>query len=152
MRHYEIIFLVDPDQSEQVETMLARYRSIISSDKGTVHRLENWGVRKLAYPIERNYKAHYILMNIECDRQVIDELNSALRFNDAVIRSMVIRRDAAITEPSPLIHVKDDQEDEGFQTSGRAAETSRTDGAAKDAEPGKDSASKTSAENEAEAA
>ena len=151
MRHYEIIFLVDPDQSEQVETMLDRYRSIIASDQGTVHRLENWGVRKLAYPIERNYKAHYILMNIECDRQVIDELNSALRFNDAVIRSMVIRRDAAITEPSPLIHIKDDEDDEGFQASGRAVEAPRAGDATTDAEPEKDDASKTSAENEAEA-
>ena len=111
MRHYEIVFLVEPDQSEQVSTMIDRYRSIIESNQGKIHRLEDWGVRKLAYPIERIYKAHYVLMNIECSQEVTTELESALRFNDAVIRSMKIRRDAAITMQSPLLNKGDGDDD-----------------------------------------
>ncbi len=111
MRHYEIMFLVHPDQSEQVTTMIDRYESIIKSGGGQVHRLENWGMRKLAYPIDRAYKAHYVLMNIECGQEVATELDSAFRFNDAVIRNMTIRRDAAITAPSPLISKDDDGDD-----------------------------------------
>ena len=102
MRHYEIVFLVDPDQSEQVSAMIGRYRGIIESGKGKIHRLENWGMRRLAYPINRVYKAHYVLMNIECGRETVGELDNAFRFNDAVIRNIVIRRDVAVTEPSPL--------------------------------------------------
>ena len=102
MRHYEIVFLVHPDQSEQVPGMLDRYRSSIEAKSGTIHRLEDWGRRQLAYPIQKIHKAHYILMNIECDQETLDELTSGFRFNDAVIRNMVIRRDSAITEASPL--------------------------------------------------
>ena len=107
MRHYEIVFLVHPDQSEQIPTMVERYRAIVeagegAADKGRVHRLEDWGARKLAYPIQRVYKAHYVLMNVECGEAALAELDSAFRFNDAVIRSMTIRRDAAITDRSPL--------------------------------------------------
>ncbi len=102
MRHYEIVFLVDPDQSEQVSAMIGRYRGIIESGKGKIHRLENWGMRRLAYPINRVYKAHYVLMNIECGQETVGELDNAFRFNDAVIRNIVIRRDVAVTEPSPL--------------------------------------------------
>lgn len=104
MRHYEIVFLVAPDQSEQVSTMIDRYRTIIESGQGKIHRLEDWGIRKLAYSIGRSYKAHYVLMNIECNQEVIAELESALRFNDAVIRNLKIRRNDAITEPSQLLH------------------------------------------------
>ena len=103
MRHYEIVFLVHPDQSEQVSGMLERYTSTIELGKGQVHRLEDWGRRQLAYPINKIHKAHYILMNIECNQDVLDELNSTFRYNDAVIRSMVIRRSEAITMESPIM-------------------------------------------------
>ncbi len=102
MRHYEVVFLVHPDQSEQVPGMIERYTSAIKEAKGAVHRLEDWGRRQLAYPINKIHKAHYVLMNIECDQKTLDELNSAFRFNDAVIRSPVVRRDNAITEQSPM--------------------------------------------------
>jgi small subunit ribosomal protein S6 len=102
MRHYEIVFLVHPDQSEQVTAMIERYRATIEGDGGTIHRLEDWGRRQLAYPIQKLHKAHYVLMNIECTTAALEELNSAFRFNDAVIRSMVISRKEAITEPSLL--------------------------------------------------
>ena len=102
MRHYEIVFLVHPDQSEQVTAMIERYRGTIEGDGGAIHRLEDWGRRQLAYPIQKLHKAHYVLMNIECTTGVLEELNSAFRFNDAVIRSMVISRKEAVTEPSLL--------------------------------------------------
>ena len=103
MRHYEIVFLVHPDQSEQVAGMVERYTSAIEAGKGSVHRLEDWGRRQLAYPINKIHKAHYVLMNVECDQDILDELNSSFRYNDAVIRSMVIRRDEAITQESPIM-------------------------------------------------
>jgi len=103
MRHYEIVFLVHPDQSEQVTAMIERYRGTIEGDGGAIHRLEDWGRRQLAYPIQKLHKAHYVLMNIECTTTALEELNSAFRFNDAVIRSMVISRKEAITEPSLLV-------------------------------------------------
>ncbi|TAN53099.1 MAG: 30S ribosomal protein S6 [Methylococcaceae bacterium] len=102
MRHYEIVFLVHPDQSAQVPAMLERYRSIIETAEGRIHRLEDWGRRQLAYPINKMHKAHYVLMNIECDQKTLDELESGFRFNDAILRSLTIRREEAITEPSPL--------------------------------------------------
>ena len=103
MRHYEIVFLVHPDQSEQVSAMIERYRGTIEGDGGAIHRLEDWGRRQLAYPIQKLHKAHYVLMNIECTTAALEELNSAFRFNDAVIRSMVISRKEAVTEPSLLV-------------------------------------------------
>ena len=103
MRHYEIVFLVHPDQSEQVTAMIERYRGTIEGDGGAIHRLEDWGRRQLAYPIQKLHKAHYVLMNIECTTAALEELNSAFRFNDAVIRSMVVSRKEAITEPSLLV-------------------------------------------------
>lgn len=102
MRHYEIVFMVHPDQSAQVPAMLERYRSLIESASGTIHRLEDWGRRQLAYPINKIHKAHYVLMNIECNQATLDELESGFRFNDAVLRSLTIRKDEAITEPSPM--------------------------------------------------
>jgi len=102
MRHYEVVFLVHPDQSEQVSAMTERYRGTIEGDGGAIHRLEDWGRRQLAYPIQKLHKAHYVLMNIECTTGALEELNSAFRFNDAVIRSMVISRKEAVTEPSLL--------------------------------------------------
>lgn len=109
MRHYEVIFLVHPDQSEQVTAMVERYRSIVESDGGEIHRLEDWGRRQLAYPIAKAHKAHYVLMNIECSQNSIDELGNAFRFNDAVIRNMVIRRDEPVTEMSILLKSKEDE-------------------------------------------
>ncbi|MBI3343945.1 MAG: 30S ribosomal protein S6 [Gammaproteobacteria bacterium] len=111
MRHYEIVFLVHPDQSEQVPAMLDRYRTLIEGKGGGVHRLEDWGRRPLAYPINKIHKAHYVLMNIECGQETLDELTSAFRFNDAVIRNLVIARDEAVTDPSPLVKSKDDREE-----------------------------------------
>ena len=110
MRHYEIVFLVHPDQSEQVPAMIERYRSGVESKGGSIHRLEDWGRRQLAYPINKIHKAHYVLMNIECNQDALDELESAFRFNDAVIRNMVIKRKEAITEAS---HLTKGQEDDG---------------------------------------
>jgi small subunit ribosomal protein S6 len=102
MRHYEVVFLVHPDQSEQVNAMIDRYRATIEADGGAIHRLEDWGRRQLAYPIQKLHKAHYVLMNIECGTAALEELNSAFRFNDAVIRSMVMSRKEAVTDASLL--------------------------------------------------
>ncbi len=111
MRHYEVVFLVHPDQSEQVPGMIERYRALIENSGGKVHRLEDWGRRQLAYPIQKVLKAHYVLMNIECGEEAYNELVSAFRFNDAVIRNLIIRRDEAITEPSPLARTEDGDKD-----------------------------------------
>ncbi len=100
MRHYEIVFLVHPDQSSQVQAMVDRYRAIIEDAAGKIHRLEDWGRRHLAYPIKKIHKAHYVLMNIECDQATLEELESGFRFNDAILRSMTLVRKEAITEPS----------------------------------------------------
>lgn len=109
MRHYEVVFLVHPDQSEQVPAMIERYRSGIESKGGAIHRLEDWGRRQLAYPINKIHKAHYVLLNIECDNEALDELESAFRFNDAVLRNMIIRRDEAITEVSQLAKSQEEE-------------------------------------------
>ncbi|HEV2110554.1 MAG TPA: 30S ribosomal protein S6 [Gammaproteobacteria bacterium] len=111
MRHYEIVFLVHPDQSEQVPAMVERYRSMIESEGGKVHRLEDWGRRQLAYPIAKVHKAHYVLMNIECGQATLNELVGMFRFNDAVLRHLVVRREDAVTEPSPLIKPKDEEKE-----------------------------------------
>ncbi len=127
MRHYEVVFLVHPDQSEQVPAMIERYRSIVETEGGQVHRLEDWGRRQLAYPIAKAHKAHYVLMNIECTQNSIDELSSAFRFNDAVIRNMIIRRDEAVTEPSFMVKGKDDDRDD--HSSSRSDKTSDSEAA-----------------------
>jgi len=113
MRHYEIVFLVHPDQSEQVPAMLERYRTMIEGDGGRIHRLEDWGRRQLAYPINKIHKAHYVLMNVECSRAILDELASAFRFNDAVIRNLIIQRPGPDTEPSHLVRPRDERETRG---------------------------------------
>ncbi len=100
MRHYEIVFLVHPDQSSQVQAMIDRYTATIEKNDGKIHRLEDWGRRHLAYPIKKIHKAHYILMNIECDQQTLDELESGFRFNDAILRSMTLVKEEAVTEAS----------------------------------------------------
>ena len=110
MRHYEIVFLVHPDQSEQVPAMVDRYKSSIEAAGGTIHRFEDWGRRLLAYPIQKIHKAHYILLNIECGQESLDELTSTFRFNDAVIRHLVVRRKKAISEPS-LMARKDERDE-----------------------------------------
>lgn len=117
MRHYEIVFLVHPDQSEQVPAMIDRYKSSIEGKDGKIHRLEDWGRRQLAYNINKIHKAHYVLMNIECDQEVLDELESAFKFNDAVLRHMVIRKDSADTEASPLFKKEDDRSADDFRSS-----------------------------------
>ncbi|MEW5837348.1 MAG: 30S ribosomal protein S6 [Pseudomonadota bacterium] len=129
MRHYEVVFLVHPDQSEQVPAMIERYRALIQADGGQIHRLEDWGRRQLAYPIQKIHKAHYVLMNIECSQKALAELNDAFRFNDAVIRDMVIKMDAAVTEPSIMMKEEEPRSrrsssDEGGERRRHAAEES----------------------------
>jgi len=109
MRHYEIVFLVHPDQSEQVSAMIERYKTLIEADKGTIHRLEDWGRRQLAFPIQDLAKAHYVLMNIECSQNVLNELASSFRFNDAVIRHLILQQDAAVSEQSSIMKAKDEK-------------------------------------------
>ncbi|HUN76349.1 MAG TPA: 30S ribosomal protein S6 [Steroidobacteraceae bacterium] len=109
MRHYEIVFLVHPDQSEQVPAMIDRYKSMIATGSGRVHRVEDWGRRQLAYPITKVHKAHYVLMNIECDQKTVNELTGAFRFSDAVLRHLVVKMDAAVTEASPMARAEEDE-------------------------------------------
>jgi small subunit ribosomal protein S6 len=111
MRHYEVVFLVHPDQSEQVPAMIERYKSLIEGGKGTIHRLEDWGRRQLAYPINNLVKAHYVLLNIEADQTVLNELVEGFRFNDAVLRHLVMRRDEADIEQSLIMKNKDEKGD-----------------------------------------
>ncbi len=122
MRHYEIVLLVHPDQSEQVSDMIKRYTSTVEESGGKVHRLEDWGRRQLAYPINNLLKAHYVLMNIECDKPVVDELKNNFQFNDAVIRSMVLATKKAYTEASPIVKAKDERAGrDQYQESGPTA-------------------------------
>ena len=103
MRHYEIVFIVHPDQSEQVPAMIERYRTTITSRKGAIHRLEDWGRRQMTFPIAKMHKAHYVLMNIECDQETLDELEHSFKFNDAVLRHLTVQMKAAVTAPSPMM-------------------------------------------------
>ena len=125
MRHYEVVFMVHPDQSEQVSAMVERYRSMIESDGGSIHRLEDWGRRQLTYSINKVHKAHYVLMNVECTHDALGGLTSAFKFNDAVIRHLIIRRDSAPTEPSPLAKSK---EKEGREERGGRGRRREPDG------------------------
>ncbi len=109
MRHYEIVFMVHPDQSEQVPGMIERYTGAITAAGGTIHRLEDWGRRQLAYPIDKLHKAHYVLMNVEAEQSVIDELENNFRFNDAVIRNMIMRTKNAVTEASPMLKAREER-------------------------------------------
>ncbi len=120
MRHYEIVFIVHPDQSEQVPAMVERYRTLVTSKKGAIHRLEDWGRRQMAYPIQKVHKAHYVLMNIECDQETLDELEHAFRFNDAVLRHLTIKTKAAVTAPSAMM-----KEEKSRSLTGEAAEGSK---------------------------
>ena len=103
MRHYEIVFIVHPDQSEQVPAMIERYKGMVTARNGRLHRLEDWGRRQLSYPIQKVHKAHYVLMNVECDNEALAEMEHAFRFNDAVLRHLVVQRDDPVTEPSPMM-------------------------------------------------
>lgn len=103
MRHYEIVFIVHPDQSEQVPAMIERYRGIVTSKNGKVHRVEDWGRRQLAYLIQKVHKAHYVLMNIECDQEILDDLDHAFKFSDAILRHLTIKTKGPVTEPSPMM-------------------------------------------------
>lgn len=110
MRHYEVVFLVNPDQSDQIQSMVDRYKAHIEETGGTVHRLEDWGRRQLAYPVNDLHKAHYILMNIECGAEALAELENSFRFNDAVLRNLIIRKDEAVTEPSPMMRANEEKD------------------------------------------
>jgi small subunit ribosomal protein S6 len=115
VRHYEIVFLVHPDQSEQVPAMIERYRGIITAGGGAIHRVEDWGRRQLAFPIAKVHKAHYVLMNVETDKKTLDELTGSFRFSDAVIRHLVVSMPGAVTEPSPMAR---EEEEGGREESG----------------------------------
>ena len=146
MRHYEIVFLVHPDQSEQVPAMIERYRGMIEGDGGKIHRLEDWGRRQLAYPIQKIHKAHYVLMNIECSQAVLDEIESAFRFNDAVLRKLVLQRPGPDTEPSPLAKAKEEQRDQNDDDDSRTRQQRRN----VDEDPEEDEDAEEQAETEAE--
>lgn len=130
MRHYEIVFMVHPDQSEQVPGMIERYTQVVKDSGGQVHRLEDWGRRAMAYRINKIHKAHYVLMNIECNQAALDELENIFRFNDAILRHMVIRREEAQTNPSSLVKTKE----EGIRT-GRSRQGGRDQEKTKEATP-----------------
>jgi small subunit ribosomal protein S6 len=138
MRHYEVVFLVHPDQSEQVPAMMERYRSMIEGSGGTVHRAEDWGRRQLAHAINKVHKAHYLLLNVECGKDALDELIGAFRFSDAVLRHLVIRREKAITEPSIMAKEKAEEDAREQAASARnsanrsSARTSSSDDSSKD--------------------
>jgi len=121
LRHYEVVFLVHPDQSEQVPAMLERYRNLVEGAQGKIHRQEDWGRRQLAHSISKVHKAHYLLLNIECDKPTLDELVGAFRFSDAVLRYLVISRDEAITEPSLMAKAREEEEAREAQSAQRSS-------------------------------
>ena len=137
MRHYEIVFLVHPDQSEQVPAMIERYKTLIEAGNGKIHRLEDWGRRMLAYPIKDLVKAHYVLFNIECDQSVLNELVDGFRFNDAVLRHLVMKRDDVVTEQSLIMKNKDDKGDKP-ERSERRRRDDDGDGEGRPAQPDAD--------------
>jgi small subunit ribosomal protein S6 len=125
LRHYEIVFLVHPDQSEQVPAMLERYRNLVEGAKGTIHRQEDWGRRQLAHSISKVHKAHYLLLNIECDKPTLDELVGAFRFSDAVLRYLVVARNDAVTEPSLMAKAREEEEAREAQSPSRSGPRDR---------------------------
>jgi small subunit ribosomal protein S6 len=148
MRHYEICFLVHPDQSEQVPAMLERYRTLIEGSKGAIHRLEDWGRRQLAFPIAKLHKAHYVLMNIECDRDTLTELEGIFRFNDAVLRHLTISRQAAIVEQSLMMKAKEEKDRSSRSYEERKAAESSSQSA--DTESTRESSAEAEVETESE--
>lgn len=138
MRHYEIVFMVHPDQSEQVGGMIERYTKMIKDSGGLVHRLEDWGRRQLAYPINKIHKAHYVLMNVECGNEVLGELTSIFRYNDAIIRNLVIKRENAVTEMSPIQKAENENRERKARASQRVRSEETTeefDGEESESEP-----------------
>ena len=135
MRHYEIVFLVHPDQSPQVPAMVERYTKSIEESSGKIHRMEDWGRRQLAYPINKIHKAHYILMNIECGEEAMEELATSFRFNDAVIRNLIIRRDSAVTEESHIKKAESESRDSRDTRDSRDSRDSSSDKPAAPSEP-----------------
>lgn len=134
MRHYEIVFMVHPDQSEQVPSMIERYTAVIQKDGGTVHRLEDWGRRQLAYPINKIHKAHYVLLNVEASKEGMEELTTTFRFNDAIIRNLVIRRDEPVTEESFIMKAeKESRERKSRYEERQAAEAAKEKAASAEA-------------------
>lgn len=142
MRHYEIVFMVHPDQSEQVGGMIERYTKMIKESGGAVHRLEDWGRRQLAYPINKVHKAHYVLMNVECGSEVLNELTAIFRYNDAIIRNLVIKREAAVTEISPIQKA----ENENRERKARATQRVRSEETAEEFDGEESESETTSAE------
>jgi small subunit ribosomal protein S6 len=152
VRHYEIVFLVHPDQSEQVPGMLDRYRSLVESKGGQVHRSEDWGRLQLSYTIQKLHKAHYLLLNIECDAETLEELESIFRFNDAILRHLTVRRSEAVTEPSIMLKRKEEK-DERESKRGRSGESRERSGDDSDSnESDKDEESKSASKSKAEEA
>ncbi len=148
MRHYEVVFMVHPDQSEQVPGMIERYSAVITKDGGTVHRLEDWGRRQLAYHINKVHKAHYILMNVEASNEAMEELTTTFRYNDAVIRNLVIRRDESVTEESLIMKAeKEDRERKSRYQDRQAAEAKPPEAAADDEEAPADDGSDTESDS-----
>lgn len=134
MRHYEIIFIVHPDQSEQVPSMVERYTAIVTANGGAIHRLEDWGRRHLAYPIQKIHKAHYVLMNVECGQEELDELTSTFRYNDAILRNLVVSRDSAVTEETDIMKAEASEKAEKEGRARREAERASREEAKKKAE------------------
>ncbi|MGO1461280.1 MAG: 30S ribosomal protein S6 [Oleiphilaceae bacterium] len=153
MRHYEIVFMVHPDQSEQVPAMIERYTGLITEDGGKVHRLEDWGRRHMAYPINKIHKAHYVLMNAECSQAAMDELTHNFRFNDAIIRDLILRRDEAVVDLSPMkaAESREDRRSGGDDRPRRSAEPSAAPSeSSQPAEENKEEAQKAEAQGEEE--
>jgi len=134
LKHYEVVFLVHPDQSEQVPAMVERYRAMIEGAEGKIHRMEDWGRRQLAYPINKIHKAHYVLMNIEIGAATLAELNSAFRFNDAVIRNLIFTRKKAVTEPSPLVKSREEENERRRERTSDNSDSKSDEGASASAD------------------
>ncbi len=133
MRHYEIVFIVHPDQSEQVPAMIERYRGIVTAKNGKIHRVEDWGRRQLAYLIEKVHKAHYVLMNIECDQEALNDLEHAFKFSDAVLRHLTLRTNGPVTEPSPMMRQEERSSSTGAPNADASADDSETEDVAEEA-------------------
>lgn len=133
MRHYEIVFIVHPDQSEQVPAMIERYRGIVTAKNGKIHRIEDWGRRQLAYLIQKVHKAHYVLMNIECDQEALNDLEHAFKFSDAVLRHLTTRTNGPVTEPSPMMRQEERSAATGTQSPEASADDSEPDDIAEEA-------------------
>ena len=148
MRHYEIVFLVHPDQSEQVPGMVERYTAAIKDTGGQVHRLEDWGRRRLAYPINKIHKAHYVLMNVECTEEALEELTTNFRYNDAVLRNMVMREDEAITEESPIMKAEKESRERKAARAERGDRPERRERSEQDSKSSEEASSSDNAESE----